>query len=224
MDVLKEYYFYSDLFIKEDIDLFSAEPQTFVSPSADSYIVSHPLTKAALAELLMAYPNTSSFIELSQRAAASVTEYGDGKFAGETDSFFNELVNLYLSGAINVTTTQRQCATVPSEKPRFNGLTRAFCRHNKFSVASVHHDSITLNRLQRELIELTDGHRDIQQITTELSTAINSDESLQAEYTQMLETLRRNDTLSKAIHSGEVNPAFVQQAITNLAYLGLLDS
>ncbi|WP_455211990.1 methyltransferase regulatory domain-containing protein [Kaarinaea lacus] len=77
VDVLKEYYFYSDLYIKEDIDLFSTESQTFFSPSGDSYLVAHPMTKAALAELLMAYPNTYSFDDLAQRAEATVIEFGD---------------------------------------------------------------------------------------------------------------------------------------------------
>ena len=51
VDILKEAFFYSDLYSQEEIDLFSQQPQTFFSPSGDSFAVSHPLTKAALAEL-----------------------------------------------------------------------------------------------------------------------------------------------------------------------------
>jgi methyltransferase-like protein len=223
VDVLKECDFYSDLYIKEDIDLFSQDPQTFTSPSGDGYLVSHPMTKAALAELLMAYPSTCGLSELKQRAGATVREYGDAVFAGESDSFFSEIVNLYLSGAINVTSVGRHYTTRIENKPKFNALSRVFCQFNKFSIASVHHDSIVLNLLQRKLIELADGQRDLDQITADLSMAIDDNEDMRADYVSMLEALKQSGSLNDSINSEAIDPAFVRQAITNLAYLGLLD-
>jgi methyltransferase-like protein/protein-L-isoaspartate O-methyltransferase len=224
VDVLKECHFYSDLYITEDIDLFSQDPQSFSSPSGDSFLVSHPMCKAALAEMLMAYPNTCGFNDLTQRAAATVQEYGDDKFAGDVDSLFNEIVNLYLSGAINVTTMERQCATHIEEKPKFNALSRVFCQFNKFSMASPHHDSIALNQFQRKLIEFSDGHRNLQQITADLSKAIGENENLRTDYIHMVERLMHNESSSHTINAESIDPTFVQQAITNLAYLGLLDN
>ncbi len=222
VDILKECFFYSDLYIKEDIDLFAQDPQTFTSPSGDSYSVSHPMTKAALAELLMAYPSTCGFDELKQRAAATVREYGDAKYSDESDSLFGEIVNLYLSGAIGVTTVDRQCTTHIGDKPNFNALSREFCQYNKFSIATVHHESIALNLLQRKLIELADGQRDLNQITAGLSMALDENENLRTDYVSMLDVLIQNGSLSNSISSESIDPAFVRQAITNLAYLGLL--
>ncbi|WP_455211991.1 hypothetical protein [Kaarinaea lacus] len=131
---------------------------------------------------------------------------------------------MYLSGAINVTTVHRQCSTRIKEKPQFNALSRVFCRHNKFSIASIHHDSVALNSLQRELINLADGNRDVQQITTALSKIFNDNEKIRADYNQMLESFRQNNAMHDTNNVNGITPAFVQQAITNLAYLGLLDN
>jgi methyltransferase-like protein/16S rRNA G527 N7-methylase RsmG len=223
LDVLKECYFYSDLYIKDDIDLFAQDPQSFTSPSGDSYVVSHPMSKAALAELLMAYPGTYGFDELKQRAAVTVRDYGDAKFADDADSLFSEIVNLYLSGAINVTTVDRQYTTAIEDKPKFNALSRIFCQFNKFSLASVHHDSIALNQLQRKLIKLADGQHDLHQITAGLSKAINENENLRADYVSMRNPLIEKGSLSESKNPEAIDPDFVRQAITNLAYLGLLD-
>jgi methyltransferase-like protein/protein-L-isoaspartate O-methyltransferase len=221
-DILKAGYFYSDLYIEEDIDLFSPNPQTFTSPGGDSYSVSHPLSKAALAELLMAYPATVDFDNLTRRAADTVCQYGDAQFSGNPDVLFNDLVNLYLSGAIDVSsdssTAARQFGAIDKDQPKFNALTRAFSRNNKFSVATVHHDSVVLNPLQRQLIALADGTHDAQAIATGLSQAMRDDEALQAEYQRMLQSFQ-----AEGLATDTVDPEFVRQIINSLANLGLLD-
>ena len=224
VDILKECFFYSDLYIKEDIDLYSQDPQTFNSPSGDNYTVSHPLTKAALADLLMAYPSTYGLDQLKQRAAASVLQYGDSKYSEEFENMFGEIINLYLSGAIGVSTVDRQYKTQFEDKPKFNALSRVFCEFNKFSVATVHHDSISLNQLQRTLIELADGELDLEQVTADLSAAMKENENLRKEYASMFEAMSQNTSLVISADTETADPAFVRQAITNLAYLGLLDS
>jgi methyltransferase-like protein/16S rRNA G527 N7-methylase RsmG len=219
-DILKHCYFYSDLYSEEDIDLYSLDPQTFTSPGGDSYSISHPLAKAALAELLTAYPATVGIDDLTQRAADTVRQYGDAQFADNSDELFAGLVNLYLSGAIDLSTVERQFSAHNEDNPKFNALTRAFCRNNKFSVTTVHHDSVVLNALQRKLVGLADGTRDVKAIAAELSKVIGEDSTLRADYLQMVETFHPGEALAE---DKTIDTMFVRKAINNLAYLGLLD-
>lgn len=218
-DILKTCYFSSDLYIQDDIDLLSPESQSFTSPLGDHYSVSHPLTKAALAELLMAYPATLGVDELTQRAADTVRKYGDEQYADDTDVLFQDLVNLYFSGAIDASTAKREFTPHNPDKPQFNALAQAFCRNHKFSVATVHHDSIALTPFQQRLIELADGGRDVQQIAAALSEAVNKDEALHAGYRHML-ALYQQDEVSDS--EGSISTDFVRRAINSLAHLGLL--
>ena len=226
VEALKEGYFYAFLYCDDEIDLFSSSPQTFSSPSGEDYAVSHPLTKAALAELLVAYPNVYSFRELESRAVATVTEHGDSHYAADSGELFSELMNLYLSGAVNVTSINRASNTEVGDSPKFNALTRAFCRHDKISVASVHHDSVPLTRLQCRLIELADGTRDLSQIAAELRQALAEDDTLKAEYAHMLQiqpSQQQQGVTIDLLAEHPIGAEFVEQAISYLAYHGLLD-
>jgi SAM-dependent methyltransferase len=223
VEVLKEGYFYAFLYCNEEIDLFSPTPQTFLSPSGDGYSVCHPLTKAALAELLIAYPNVYTYAELESHAVDTVTERGDIQFANQSNDLFAELVNLYLSAAVNITSIRRASHTTVSNTPKFNTLTRAFCRYNKYSAASVHHDSVPLSNLQCALIKLADGTRNLPQIADELNKAAAQDTTLKAEVAQMLQSSRQEEAID-FITEKLIDTDFVKQAIAYLAYHGFLDS
>lgn len=222
VEVLKHGYFYSFLYCDEEIDLFTSTPQTFSSPAGDHYTVSHPLTKAALAELLVAYPNACYFSELESRAVNALTAHGDANLSGDLPNLFNELVDLYLSGAINISSINRTCNTEVDDSPKFNSLTRAFCQHKKISVASVHHDSIPLTHLQCRLIEIADGTRSLQQIANELKQAVAHDKALAAEYAQLLQPSQTDGT-TDFTEIKPIDTEFVEQTIGFLAYHGLLD-
>ena len=87
----------------------------------------------------------------------------------------------------------------------------------------MHHDSVPLNNLQCKIIELADGERNLQQIATDLTDAVAKDEVLLAEYTQMVGHLPPDESSAATDTAEQINPEFVEQAISYLAYHGLLD-
>ncbi|HEY5603095.1 MAG TPA: methyltransferase regulatory domain-containing protein [Gammaproteobacteria bacterium] len=157
VDKLRDWYFYSQLKSRDEIDLYSTELQVFVDQSGASFDISHPLTKAAVVDLAYIYPNSRSWPDLLQRARTILEEVESTYADANANELLSELFNLYLSQGLRLSTVKRTFADNYAGKPRANKLARVYARHSKCCVASAHHASLRLDPMEQYLLGLLNG-------------------------------------------------------------------
>ncbi len=143
----------------EEVNLRAAQEQVFTGAAGQRYRLAHPLSKAAMVALTLAYPNALTLPQLQAQAEELLRRYGSDEFVAHTAQLETDLLNLYLSGAVRATLVQRQIFADLSECPSASPLARVYARHRKGYVATAHHDSLELDRLGWRLITLADGKR-----------------------------------------------------------------
>ncbi|WP_455202963.1 methyltransferase regulatory domain-containing protein [Kaarinaea lacus] len=211
---LQELYFSGFLRINDDVNLHDLTTQRFSSSLGDRFDISHPLTKAALVELGLAYPNTYSFPELLNRASTLVQEYGDAVHISDRDALLSELFNLYLSNGIHLSTVAREFPDGHAYKPKATALALLYATQNKGCVASVHHHSIGLNIFNRQLLQWCNGENTFADISELLNQRLHED----SDFHNSLETLFQNNLDEKHLASQ------IEQELSHLGQHGLLQS
>lgn len=175
---LDNMFLYGDLTTVEEVNLHSTQAQAFTSQSGDVFKIKHPLTKAALIDLAMLYPKTCSLNELTSQAKLYLKEYGDSSFIHEINELPYELLNLYLSQAIGISSVRRNTAAEISDTPKLNELTRIAIRQAKPCVASVHHNSIAIDLLNQYVLSRMDGTNSIEDIGNQVLEIAEKDDEL----------------------------------------------
>jgi len=212
---LQELYFSGFLRINDDVNLHDLTTQRFSSSLGDRFDISHPLTKAALVELGLTYPNTYSFPELLNRASTLVQEYGDAVHITDRDALLSELFNLYLSNGIHLSTVAREFPDGHAYKPKATALALLYATQNKGCVASVHHHSIGLNVFNRQLLQWCNGENTFADISELLNQRLHGD----SDFHNSLETLFQNNDLDEKHLASQI-----EQELSHLGQHGLLQS
>ncbi len=190
--------FHTDLASDEEIDLAHDTPQAFTTPTGARYAMRHPLTKAAAMTLALAYPDSLSFQELTEAAAALVTEHGDGAYAPGEEALVRELLDLVAWGAVRPVITPRRFAAAPSPRPCAHALARAQVALGLDVVASVRHTAVHLDEPARQFLARLDGRQDLEALTQAMAASFPELDraSIRAGCERLLGTFARNGLLA----------------------------
>jgi hypothetical protein len=157
---------HADLAPPRKLDLRRPRAQPFNGPSGTAYEVSHPLTRAALAELHRVYPRALDFAALERSARQAVEAAGGGRLAGQGDHLFGELFRLYALGAVGATPSPGAPAAVPGERPRASALARAEAALGR--LVDSRHASLQLEPEVAELVCRLDGRSNREELAAGL--------------------------------------------------------
>ena len=140
----------------------------FKAPSGFTYTIADALTKAALVTLSKCWPLCMPFEELAAKCHASVAAAaGDGERKdaplSEDDlrSFGDRLLSGYAVRAIELRVAQPRLTVTPSARPVASPLARLQAEHGA-TVTNLRHEPVKLNELQRRMLPLLDGTRDVE--------------------------------------------------------------
>lgn len=160
--------FYACLSPAEDLDLRTVSAQTFVTPDAHAFVVSHPLTKAAVGYLNDNYPDAVGFDTLAHEAKRRLTQARNTLHIEQTDHLLGELVGLYLRQAIGLAEAPERLFRSLAERPRMNDLARAQTEFGLGHVATARHATIELDAFAARVIQYLDGSRTRAQLIKQL--------------------------------------------------------
>jgi len=132
----------------------------------------HPLSKAALLHLAELSPQPIPFEALIEGALARLGRDGEGLEGGIADDIEvleAVLLQLYASGALELSLYPPQIATRPGERPEASPIARRQARQGGL-VTNVLHKSLAIeDETTREFLTLLDGSRDIDAIVEALN-------------------------------------------------------
>ena len=197
------------------VNLASTGAETFTSRSGRNHTLNHPLSKAAVVLLSQAYPNGYAYAELQVQAERLVSEHGAPELAKQTDNLLRELFALYVGQGLHLSLIAREFPASVSQRPRASLLARVYSHYAKASVASVHHNAVEIDDVDRIIIGLLDGTRTLEQMALSLI-------QMYSERAQLREALlqkgfnRLDDVQAVAEH--------IQQLLYHYAAQGLLDA
>lgn len=154
-----------------EIDLQTASEQQFTASTGRSFSAQQPLTKAALVALTMAYPDTLTLDQVTLQARDLVQRYGTGDTISASDQLTEDLLSLFLSGALQASITRREIFSELSDRPLASPLARVYAKHKKKFVVTAHHDNLELDYLGWKILSLADGKRKREEIYQEIIRA-----------------------------------------------------
>lgn len=197
MAVFRRLAFHADLASDDEIDLASCAPQAFVTPTGARYAVQHPLAKAAVMHLALAYPDSLAYDALYAAAAELVRAHGDADMAADDTAFAREVLELVAWGAIRPVLSARRYGFEPSPRPRAHALARAQLAHGSDCVASLRHTAVHLDPPAVRLLGLLDGQHDLDALARAMAPSLPdaSDAELRAGCERMLWTFARHGLL-----------------------------
>ncbi|MGB5260723.1 MAG: class I SAM-dependent methyltransferase [Gammaproteobacteria bacterium] len=171
LERFESFAFYADLALPRKLDLHREKSQPFRRPDGEEVRVSHPLTKAAVAELSRRYPDSIAFSPLVERARSAVAAAGGGQYVEAMDHLFGELFSLFLHQHVGASISAR---TFPraGDRPLLTSLSRALLDEGLDHLATPRHTTITLDPLTRRMAMLLDGKRDVDAIIAVLTSEI----------------------------------------------------
>ncbi|MDD3518334.1 MAG: methyltransferase regulatory domain-containing protein [Chromatiales bacterium] len=187
---------YADLHAERSVRLDRPRAQTWTTAGGGSFEIEHPLTKAVLEQLAVAYPNAMPLRSLLEQAAERVHRAGGRQHAQETASCLGELFNLYASQAIGLTLRDRQWPNAITQRPRASALARAQAACGEGHVATVRHGSLGLDPLSARLLSLLDGNRDREAVIDALLQAIAAEPELAATVGETNDPQRLRQTIA----------------------------
>ncbi|QEG26218.1 tRNA (guanine-N(7)-)-methyltransferase [Gemmata obscuriglobus] len=133
-------------------------PMQFRGPSGMVLSASNPVFKAAMMELIGAWPGTVHFPELLDRSAARL-----GRPASEEDrqALAAGVLNAHVSSdLVELSAAPVRFARVPPERPVALVHARAAAKGGRTSVSNRRHETVRLDDLSSRLLPLLDGTRD----------------------------------------------------------------
>ncbi len=158
---------YADLAAPRKIDLRKTKPQSFTDMSGEAHAVSHPLTKAALAQLTRVYPQAVNYRELELSARTQVANAGDKRLADQTDHLFGELFYLFISGTIGASSHAGGAIPNPQEPLQATPLASLEARFGR--VVDSRHRRLMLDETSARLIAMLDGSRERMALAAKLA-------------------------------------------------------
>lgn len=197
MDAFRCLAFHADVASDEEIDLASAEPQVFTTPTGARYAVRHPLAKAAVMWLATVYPGSVGWDALYAAAAELVAKHGDPEMARDEAAFAEEFLDLTAWGAVRPATSAVALDCEPAPRPRAHPL--ALAQLGQGCVASIRHTAVHLDAPAARLLGLLDGRRTLDDLVEAMQEAVPEAEAgdLRAGCERLLWTFARNGLLSR---------------------------
>lgn len=160
--------FSADLRVPESPDLRRTRRANFLTPKGDPLVVTHPLTKALLIQLVARYPDCLPLDELMPDAARQVAAAGAGKLAYQVNECLAELFSLFAHRAVSARPRPLRLEIQPADKPRASRLAAAQARSGVRRIATVHHGNLDLDSFAARLLEYLDGNRTPEQVAERL--------------------------------------------------------
>lgn len=200
-DALRELAFHADLASDDEIDLASAAPQAYATATGARYAVRHPLAKAAMMRLALAYPDSVGYRTLYRDAVGLVAAHGDEAMAGDEAAFAAELLDLLAWDAVRAAATERAYGFEPAARPRAHALARAQLDAGADCLASVRHTAVQPDTVGLRLLGLLDGNRDLDALARAMADAFPAGEDpamVRQSCEQLLWTFARNGLLAEA--------------------------
>jgi methyltransferase-like protein/trans-aconitate methyltransferase len=171
LERFESFAFFADLALPGKLDLRCEKSQPFRKPDGEEVRVSHPLTKAAVAELGRRYPDSIAFSPLVELARSAVASAGGGRYVEATDHLFGELFTLFVHQQVGASISARTF-TRAGNCPMLASLSRAFLNEGLEHLVTPRHTTITLDPLTRRMAMLLDGTHDVDAILTVLVSDI----------------------------------------------------
>ncbi len=171
LERFESFAFYADLTLPRKLDLRREKSQQFRKPDGEEVRVSHPLTKAAVAELGRRYPDSIAFSPLVERASSSVAAAGGGQYIEAMDHLFGELFSLFVHQCVGASIRARNFPRA-GDRPLLTSLSRALLDEGLNHLATPRHTTITLDPLARRMAMLLDGKHNVDAIITSLTSDI----------------------------------------------------
>jgi ribosomal protein S7 len=163
---------HADLASDEEIDLSSATPQAFTTPTGARYAIRHPLAKAAAMWLASVYPDSVAYADLYAAAAGIVAEHADATLAADEAAFAQEALDLVAWGALRPVATAQTHGFAPSARPRAHALARAQLARGGDCVASIRHTAVHLDAPGARLLGMLDGQHDLDALTRAMADSM----------------------------------------------------
>ena len=171
LERFESFAFYADLAIPRKLDLRREKSQSFRRADGEEVRVSHPLTKAAVAELGRRYPDSVAFSPLVERARSAVAAAGGGQYVEAMDHLFGELFSLFVHQHVGASISARTFPRV-GDRPLLTSLSLALLDVGLNHLATPRHTTITLDPFTRHMAMLLDGKRDVDAIIAVLTSDI----------------------------------------------------
>ena len=213
LDQFESFAFYADLTLPRKLDLRRLKSQPFLTPDGEEVGVSHPLAKAAVAELGRRYPDSIAFSPLGELARSAVAAAGGGKYAEEMDHFFRELFSLFALQHVGASISAR---TFPRAgvRPKLTSLSRALLDEGLDQLVSPRHTTTSLDTLARRMAMLLDGKHDADAIITLLISAITRNP---AQFPEWQSSLAKPEQLSAMLgeNTKRLLALFSRQGLTD---------
>lgn len=134
-----------------------------------------PLFKAALLHLSRVWPSYVPFVELL-RAAGALLPASHAKFYPASPAgrqLLETFVLAYAAKTVDVLATPPALTTTVSERPLASRYARVEAQRGD-TVTNLHHQSLRVNELDRQLLRRLDGRHDRASLLTELATAVTT--------------------------------------------------
>ena len=163
--------FFADLVAPKSLDLRRPKSQPFRKTNGETVEVEHPLTKAALNELIRRYPDAVPFGEMARSARAAVAAAGGERYAEEIGSLFGELFGLFAHQAVGASTEARSFGRA-ADRPQATALALAQAGAGLGHLATPHHTTLSLDPLALRLVSLLDGTRDLEDLVKMLAADV----------------------------------------------------
>lgn len=172
--------------VSQDPDLSPGVAEEFRGERGAAITTAHPVVKAAMQVMSTASPESRSFEQLAAEA-----ENLSGVPA-DRDGLAGILLATYGSGLIEFHTRPPQCVSRVSRFPATSELARWQASHEKLITTARHTCIDAKGAVERRLIALLDGTRDVDMLARELLPALDQPEALVArEVEVMLQKLAR---------------------------------
>ncbi len=165
VDKMQDWYLYASFNSRDsEVDLLTDYPEIFIDNANRSFTIHHPLTKAAVVLLSESYPNGYSYRQLSGLVYELVSEHGNMDLAKQAEKLLAELFALYISGGLRLSMVHRDLFSAVSAKPMANHLVRVYSLNGLANVASVHHQNVVIDAIDRFVLERLDGEHTVEQV------------------------------------------------------------
>lgn len=160
----------------ENIDLRSAQGESFGAPNGMTITATNPLVKAALRYLGQIWPRTVAFDELfsiAQSSLASVSIKDAGTLERERQAVAADLLSLYAGGFIILRSSPSPFVTEVSQNPMASEVARYQVKTSNVLTNRVH-EAVTADLVAQHLIDVCDGTRNRDQILDEMITRVKN--------------------------------------------------
>jgi len=160
------------------LDLRSAQAESFILPNGDKITATHPFNKAAFLSLSELWPQSVCFDDLLNKTLARLTAAGlkdSQSYAAQRQTLGENLLNAYAAGTVIFRSEEAPFIARVSERPQTSALSRLQARTQDF-VTNQWHDKIVVDIFARKLIILLDGQHDHKQILAELMKSLSQNE------------------------------------------------